>query len=325
MNTNQITSLLACASLAWVGCTSDSNPGPEPRARPSKADTDAAASESGALDPDTAPVVSVDRFQDGFATLFKRSAPAFNPSEVSKVIPEPNAPIDMDNFLIDAFGPAGERVVYYSLDILPEAPTTGYLLVDKSGKEIPDQLPIIDSVPGDEGYNDFVRVTEVQVNSGYVANTLTSFDDVDAAVDDGTAKLNETARIENWAVVPRGTTAKRKFPGSSPVGYRAWMNDEIAHYLRFDTNLELSGDKVPTSPIIVIFKNDMSPAEGFLTDDDGKTHNVVATLPGQPGYSSYWDHSVGKASGFDDVKDLKTALANVRDKAPVIVNCPIVE
>jgi hypothetical protein len=87
-----------------------------------------------------------------------------------------------------------------------------------------------------------------------------------------------------------------------------------------------AGDKVPTVPIVVIFKDDMSPAQGFATEPMSKqTHNVVGLLPGQDGYSSYWDHSVGNLSGFDTVKDLTTAVANVKAKVPVIVNCPVVE
>src|SRR5687768_9972022 len=43
--------------------------------------------------PDVAPVASVDRFNDAFGKLFKRSGPGFDPENVSKVVPAPNAPI----------------------------------------------------------------------------------------------------------------------------------------------------------------------------------------------------------------------------------------
>ena len=74
-------------------------------------------------DPDAADVVAVDRFQDSFGTLFKRSGPAFDPAHVQPVVPAPNAPIDFDAlFLVPAYGPAGEEVSYYALDILSETP-----------------------------------------------------------------------------------------------------------------------------------------------------------------------------------------------------------
>lgn len=278
-----------------------------------------------AFNPDTAAVVSVDRFQDKFATLFKRSAPAFDPTNVSKVVPAANAPIDLDKFLVKAFGPLGERVTYYSLDIVPPKPVTAFLFVGADGKAIANQLPVIDAVPGDDGYTDFVRVTEVKVGAEFVANQVNSKAGVDALIASGKATATVTTRVENFSVVPKGTTASLKFKGRVMTGHRAWYREQVAHFLLIDDDLTLAADgSVPTSPIHVIFKNDMSPAMGFAAESDGQTHNIVATLPGQPGYSSYWDHTVGNLSGFDTVKTLVAAQANVKAKAPVIVNCPVV-
>jgi hypothetical protein len=281
----------------------------------------------GALDPDTAPVAEIDRFQDGFATLFKRSGPVFDPMNVSKVVPEPNAPIDMDNFLVMALGPAGEKVTYYSLDIVPPVAREAYSIVGADGKPIKDQLPIIDSIPGDKDYTDFFTITQVTVKDGYVANTLHSVADVEKAIGDGSATEKATDQMVNWSVVPKGTTAKLKFLGKTVTGFRAWYDDKVAYYMEFETDLKAPADNmIPTVPIYVIFKDDMSPAMGFATEAGSKqTHNVIALLPGQAGYSSYWDHSVGKLSGFDTVTDLASAEANVKAKAPVIVNCPVVE
>jgi hypothetical protein len=133
------------------------------------------------VDPDTAPVASVDRFSDGFAHLFKRSGPAFDPANVQPIVPAPNAPIDFDTyFTVRALGPAGEDIRYYSLDIVPKVPATGYVVVS-AGTPVPDQLDIIDKLPGEAGYNDFVRITEVEVGKGYVANTMTSAADPDGS------------------------------------------------------------------------------------------------------------------------------------------------
>jgi hypothetical protein len=279
------------------------------------------------LNPDTAPAAEVDRFQDGFGMLFKRSGPAFDPTNVSTVIPGPGEPIDMDNFLVMALGPAGEKVTYYSLDIVPDVAGKAYRIVGDDGMAVANQLPIIEAIPGDSGYNDFVSITTVKVKSGYVANTITSADAVKKAIADGTATETATDQMVNWPVVPKGTTATRKFLGKPIAPLRAWYKDQVASYLEFETDLVgKAGDKVPTVAIVVIFKDDMSPTQGFATEAGTKqTHNVVALLPGQDGYSSYWDHSVGMLSGFDTVKDLTTALANVKAKVPVIVNCPVVE
>jgi hypothetical protein len=277
------------------------------------------------LDPDTAPVASVDRFSDAFATLFKRSGPAFDPVNVQPLIPAENEPFDMDTlFTVKALGPAGEKVTYYALDILPPTPGKGYVLVDEAGQPITDQLPIIEGLPGDTGYNDFVQITEVTVDTGYVANTITSAADVAAAVEAGTASMTETTRIANWSVVPKGTMAAKKFAGVAVTGYRAWYDDKVAHYLQFDTELEAAAGTVPSSGIIVIFADDMSPMMGFAAEPDGQTHNALETLPGDPGYSSYWSHSRGALAGFDTVTDFPTATANIAGPLPVIVNCPVV-
>lgn len=281
-----------------------------------------------AHDPDKAAVASVDRFQDSFATLFKRSGPAFDPANVSKVVPAPNAPIDMDKyFLVHSLGPNGEKITYYALDVVPDQPGEAWVFVDKSGKMIPDQLPVINTLPGDKGYNDFVRITEVMVPDDYVPNSLNSYDAVKAAMEAGMVTMQQTHRIANWAVVPKGTIATQPFNGQPVSGYRAWFKGQTASYLRFDDNLMMGSDgKVPTSPIIVIFNNGMDPSMGFKAEASGQTHNVVATLPGDPGYSSLWMHNFqGKPEGFDAVHDFASATANRGADLPgILVNCPVV-
>ncbi len=282
------------------------------------------------VDPDTAPVASVDRFSDGFAHLFKRSGPAFDPVNVQPIVPAPNAPIDFDKyFTVHAIGPGGEDIIYYSLDIVPTVPGTGYLLVSK-GVPVAGQLGIIDKLPGDVGYNDFVLLTQVEVGTGYAANEYTSADDIMMAVAAGTATMTPTTKIVNWSAVPKGTIATKKFHGRS-IANRVWVKGQVASVLEFETptmdTLALAdGGKVPVSPIIVIFHNNMSPAAGFEAEAGGKTHNVIATLPGQDGYSSLWNHSVGALAGFAGVHDYTSAVANIMAAdVGVDVNCPVIE
>ncbi|MGE3725783.1 MAG: hypothetical protein AB7I41_09540 [Candidatus Sericytochromatia bacterium] len=279
-------------------------------------------------DPNTASVVSVDRFQDGFATLFKRSGPAFDPVNVTKVVPAPNAPIDLDKyFLVSSLGPRGEKVTYYALDVVSDQPAEGWVFVSEQGQLVPGQLPIIDLLPGEKGYNDFFRITEVVVKAGYVPNSLASAADVKAAMVAGQVSLRMTDRIANWAVVPQGSKAEMTFAGQPVSGYQAWYKGQVAPYLRFDTNLKATpAGKVPSSPIVVIFKNGKDPAMGFQSEASGRTHNVIATLPGETAYSSLWLHDFqGKLEGFEMVKDLATATANRGADLPdILVNCPVV-
>ncbi|MBA3821866.1 MAG: hypothetical protein H0X17_23485 [Deltaproteobacteria bacterium] len=276
------------------------------------------------VDPDTAPVASVDRFQDDFGKLFKRSAPVFNPSVVKPIVPAPNAPIDFDAlFTVRALGPAGTPVTYYSFDILPRQPSTAYLVM-RDGAPLVDQLPIITGLPGDAGYNDFVRITEVSVTGEYVANQFVSEADIEAAVADGSATLVPTTRIANWAAVPAGSTATKRFDGEVVTGHRSWFEGQVVHQMRFEENLTVTADgTVPTAEIIVIFDNNMNPSNGFATQADGMTHNAIDTLAGGPGYSSLWNHSVGNKENFASVVDFTSALANVMAaNVGVDVNCP---
>jgi len=320
-------------ALALVACGDDTDTFPAPTTgaggaggMPGVGGAGGAGGGVVALDPDTAEVASVDRFSDAFATLFKRSGPAFDPVNVQPLIPAENEPFDMDMlFTVKALGPTGQLVTYYALDILPPTPATGYVLLDEAGQPIADQLPIIAGLPGDAGYNDFVLITEVTVDADYVANTITSAADVTAAVEAGIATVTETTRIANWSVVPKGTIAAKKFAGADVTGYRAWYDDKVAHYMQFETDLVAAVGTVPTSGIIVIFVDDMSPMMGFAAEPGGQTHNALETLPGDPGYSSYWSHSRGALAGFDTVTDFPTATANIAGPLPVTVNCPVVE
>src|SRR5690606_32247092 len=93
----------------------------------------------------------------------------------------------------------------------------------------------------------------------------------------------------------------------------------------------LSGESVPLSPIYVTFnvnpdEDGGGPASGFVTEpDSGQTHNVVATLPDDEGYSPLWFVNVYDNAAFDDVSDLQSAMdADQLAQGVASVNCPIV-
>ena len=277
-----------------------------------------------ARDPDAAPVVSVDRFSDGFAHLFKRSAnPAF---------PAANAPIDCDQgaFITHGLGPGGEKVAYYNFDVLPTTPAPIYVLFAGS-TQVQGQLNIVDVLPGDPGYNDFWQIVKVAVPSDYVANSVTSLAEIHAAGFATTA----TTMLVNCPVVPAGSTATLRYTSESSALQRGWYRDQVVNYFSFDERplTTTTSGTVPVVPILVAFNIDPSatnpmsgPPSGFVTEPGTmQTHNVISALPTDPAYSPLWAVSAYKNTSFSSVDDWTTA-----SEAPVAapglgnVNCPVV-
>ena len=68
----------------------------------------------------------------------------------------------------------GKPVRYYNFDIQSTNPAPVYVLYrEGEDKPVADQLDIIDTLPGEKGYNDFRQVWKVSVPKDYVANTVT--------------------------------------------------------------------------------------------------------------------------------------------------------
>jgi hypothetical protein len=282
------------------------------------------AGDGGAKDPDTAPVVSVDRFSDAFAHLFKRSA---NPS-----FPAPSAPIDCDQgpFITHGLGPAGEKVAYYNFDVLPTTPAPIYVLF-AGGAQVQGQLNIVDVLPGDPGYNDFWEIVKVTVPANYVANSVTSLAEIRAARFPTTA----TNMLVNCPVVPAGSTAMLRYTSETSALQRGWYRDQVVQYFSFDERplTTTTAGTVPVVPILVAFNIDPSstnpmsgPPSGFVTEPGTmQTHNVIAALPSDSGYTPLWAVSAYKSTSFSAVSNLMTA-----SQAPVAaaglgdVNCPVV-
>jgi hypothetical protein len=329
--------LRAAAALALAACsTSNNTAGPTndggglaSEASPSPAEASDAVDASGAGDsggknPDTAPVVSVDRFSDAFAHLFKRSA--------NSTFPAANAPIACDQgpFVTDGLGPGGEKVTYYNFDVLPTTAAPIYVLF-AGGTPVAGQLNVVDVLPGDPGYSDFWLVTKVTVPSDYVANSITSLAEITAAG----FKTTPTTMLVNCPVVPAGSTAKLRFTSESPALQRGWYRDKVVNYFSFDEHALMidTGGAVPTAPILVAFNvdpdpnNAMSgPPSGFVTEmGTMQTHNVISVLPGDAAYSPLWTVSAYKSAAFSTVHNWTTASqAPVAGSALANVNCPVV-
>jgi hypothetical protein len=268
--------------------------------------------------PDTGiEFVSVDRFSDSAATIMRR---ADNPE-----LPAPNEAIDYDaDFLRHALGPAGEDVSYYAFDVssLLSAPVYSFVYESDPSTRVDGQSPVFDSIPGDEGYNDFWQMVRVLVPDGYVANSIKSLDEIEASG----FELERTGTIINCPIVPYGSTAvlaKRNSVG--------WYQGKHVQYFSFES-LQTSvvnpqSLDVPYAVVRVIFE-DNDPAKGMKVDSTtGKTHNVFDTIPGDELYRALWRHDFVDASAFDSVHDWESSkLANEVDVGVdnILVNCPVV-
>ncbi len=275
-------------------------------------------------DPATASAVTIDRFSDDAGTLFKRSENAD--------LPAAGAAIDFDQapFITDGLGPAGGMVTYYNFDVMPTTPAPIFVLFrEGSDSPVPGQLNIVDVVPGDDGYNDVWQVVKVTVPQSYVANTVTSLEEIQAA---GYA-LETTSTLVNCPIVPDGSTATLR-GGDEDTGLtQGWYKGDLVFYFNFlEAPLETTGDGlVPTSPIYVTFninpgETGGGPASGFKTETGSdQTHNVAATDPDDAGYSPIWAVMIYDNADFDSVSDLTSAMgAAILEPNGPTVNCPIV-
>lgn len=298
--------LLALAPVVLAACGDDGG-GPSP------------------VDPDTAPREPIDRFSEEAGTRYVRTD--------DDALPAPNAPIDFDaSFRTVALGPGGGVVEYYDFDVQPQSPAPIHVLYrDGETTPVEDQLNVVDVVPGDEGYSDLWRVLRVTVPPDYVANTVTSLADIEARA----FPVEETDTLVDCPIVPEGSTATRRV-GDAPTGLvEGWYRGRVVNYLRFDeAPLEVTtAGQVPLSQIYVMYDIDPDPedpasglASGFLTEPGtDQTHNVVATLPGEDGYSPLRAVNVLDNDEFGSVAGLASAVAaTLLDAGVENVNHPVV-
>lgn len=299
----------------FAACEKDDDMMPEPGPTP--------------VDPNTAEKAVIDRFSAEAGHLMVRDG--------SNGLPESNQAIDFDQgpFITQGIGPGGEVVKYYNFDIQPVKAAPIYALF-REGESSPvsGQLNIIDVIPGDEGYNDFWHVNKVTVPTDYVANTITSIQEIT----DMDYPVERTNIVVNCPVVPEGSTASMRFNSSEPKGLiNGWYKGKLVFYFTFEekmltVDLPSSGQPdVPVSDILVTFNinPDMEgggPPSGFVTEGmTMQTHNVVQTIPTDAGYSPLWDVDVYDNMDFNMVYDWMSASnANVLAMGVALVNCPVV-
>jgi hypothetical protein len=300
--TNVIAGVLLSFSLL-VSCTKDEDP-------------------AVGMDINSATRVSVDRFSAIAGHLMVRTN--------ENGLPGANVPINFDQppFITTGFDRTGAVTSYYNFDIQPTTPDEIYVFFEEgSTTPINGQNNIINTIPGDPGYNDFWVVNTVTVPDNYVVNSLTSEADVLASG----FPITKTTNIVNCPVVPFGSTASRSFsPGIASALTLGWYKDQAVAYFNFgEAPLSAtSNGMVPISPIYVMFNdNAAGPASGFYTevDNPSQTHNILATIPGDANYSPLWNVFVIDNIHFDAVSNLATALSFSNTAAGATVNCPIVK
>ena len=282
------------------------------------------------VNPGTAEKASIDRFSAEAGHLMVRDG--------SNGLPAANEAINFDQppFITQGIGPDGQVVKYYNFDVQPEMSAPIYALF-REGESAPvdGQLNIIDVIPGDEGYNDFWHVYKVTVPTDYVANTITSYQEI---MDMGYA-MESTDILVNCPVVPEGSTALMRFTTGESTGLiNGWYKGKLVFYFTFQERMltaatpPTSGEpNVPLSDILVTFNinPDMEsggPPSGFVMEGSTpQTHNVVQTIPTDANYSPLWDVDVYDNADFNNVYDWMSAMnANVMETGVALVNCPIV-
>ena len=246
--------------------------------------------------------------------------------------PGPNEPVDFDTgpFITQGLSPTtGKPVRYYNFDVQGTASAPVYVLYrEGEDKPVEGQLDIIDTLPGEKGYNDFRQVWKVTVPKDYVANSITDA----GTLRDAGYQMQQTDTLRNMPVVPDKSKASMRLNGESAELHRAWYQGKVAKFFSFgEAPLTAAGGNVPLSPIYVTFnvnpgQPNGGPGSGFHTEPNSEqTHNVPFTLPGDAGYSPLWLVSVYDNADFPSVRDRATALkAKVLAPGVATVNCPIV-
>ena len=168
----------------------------------------------------------------------------------------------------------------------------------------------------------------MSVPAAYEANTATSVADLTAAGYEITA----TDTIKNCPIVPDGSTASMRYGDGDAGLVEGWYDGSVVSYFLFEeAPLSAVDGSVPLSPIYVSFNRNPGeegggPPSGFVTEaGSDRTHNVVATLPGDGDYSPLWLVNVYDNADFGRVSDLDSARsADLLASGAATVNCPIV-
>jgi hypothetical protein len=306
MNRMKTTKWIFAALIVLSACKKEKNSTPTPK------------------DPNTAEDVEVDRFSSTAGHLQVRTA--------TNGLPGPNQAINFDQgpFITTGLSPTGASVQYYNFDVQPAAPAPIWEFY-KNGQHVDGQLNIVNVIPGVANYNDFWQVYKVNVPTDYVANTITSYQELVASG----YPIEKTNNLVNCPIVPKGSTATKRLNNGDASLTKGWYNGKIVYYFNFfEKALSVTGnDMVPAIPIYVTFNVNPNqpgggPDSGFKTESttSAQTHNVLTALPSDPVYSPLWTVKVYDNASFGNVNNVTTATAApLLEPNAGLVNCPVVK
>lgn len=306
MNRSKVIGWAAVCMLVFSACKKDKHPAQVPR------------------DPDTAENASIDRFSATAGHLQVRTA--------TNGLPGPNQAVDFDKdpFITTGLTPNGQSMQYYNFDVQPTTPAPIWVFVKGNGQSVAGQLNVINVIPGEPGYNDFWQVYKVTVPDNYVANTITSYDELVASG----YPVQKTNDLVNCPVVPKGSTATKRLNNADASLTRGWYKDKVVYYFNFfEKAITVNANgMVPAIPIYVTFRINPNqpgggPDSGFKTETGtAQTHNVIVAVPSDAGYTPLWTVKVYDNAAFGNVTNLMTAQqATILDPNAGAVNCPIVK
>jgi hypothetical protein len=277
-------------------------------------------------DPNTAPAAWIDRFSSAAGHLQVRTS--------TNGLPPANEPVNFDQgpFITQGLSPTGGTIWYYNFDIHPSTPAPIYAFFRNSGAAVKGQNNVVDVIPGVNEYNDFWQINMVTVPDSYVANTVTSYQEIVA----NGYKVTATNQLVNCPIVPKGSAATMRLPAGSSTGLDlGWYKDSVVYYFNFaerSITTDANG-KVPVIPIYVSFNinpnpgdPNSGPASGFKTEPGtSQTHNVITALPSDSYYTPLWAVAVYDNNSFASVTN-QTQAMNAPQLVPNAgtVNCPVV-
>ena len=172
----------------------------------------------------------------------------------------------------------GTEIVYldFGWSVSIAAPILMFYQADAPNSTVMGQNNVIDTIPGFPGYSDFRRVYKVLVPSGYVPNSIKSFDE---AVASGYTIEATNVIVNDPVVNPNATTV-----GFNATLQQGWYRDRPVYYFNFGTNTHATdpadGFELVYAPIYAFFYSNGTRVPG--------QHNVVYALPGNPNYSDLW-------------------------------------
>ena len=218
----------------------------------------------------------------------------------------------------------GRQTFYYdfganspaSADGQAVVPAPIYVLVtdfnaDGSPQVVPGQRNIIDVIPGDPGYSDLWEVTFAQVPTDYVANTITSADQVLS----GDYEMTRPGIYVNCPVVPPSSELAE---GGAPLTL-GWYKGQDVSYFDFGPN------SLSTAPIYAFITGFDSAGNPQFVEGQ---QNVLDVIPGDENYSAFWYVNLVKAPAdyqANSITSVDQVLASGYEiiQPGLLVNCPI--